>query len=266
MNSYRYPDIDDKLTAQFIKQSEPYANYWEESETRALKYVGDLLRSSLPTRSRVRALDVGCGAGRLLPWIATFATDITALDPDDSRFAVARKYSDQLNDRSKITYETRPLSKLASHSYDLIVCNHIIQHIPTNDIKPMLQRLYELTAPGGILILSYSRATTKNDHYSIEHFEEDRVRSTPVDKVAFNTHVKANESGSLPVHYFNPSHLSKLGAELRWKELLGWTFHILDDLGILDRYINRDELANSEPKLFQTLGRDIVTVWKREET
>jgi SAM-dependent methyltransferase len=263
MNTYRYPDVDDEVTVRFIGQSEPYKGYWDESEQRALDHASQLLASTLKGRDDVMAVDAGCGPGRLLPWMSTFAARITAVDPDKDRLAIAKASNRQLNDQSDITYSAGPLGTLREASYDLIVCSHIIQHLVTDYVTSFLNQLHRLMSPDGLLVLSYSRAAVGDDRYSVDRLQDERVRSVPIDKEQFDRIVRENESGSLPIHFIDPDHLVGLAKDLGFKELWRWSFHALDDFGDLDQYVHRDELVNNSPELSRALGRDAMVVWQR---
>jgi SAM-dependent methyltransferase len=263
MNIYRYPDVDDEVTVRFIGQSEPYEGYWDESERRALTHASQLLASALKGRDDVMALDAGCGPGRLLPWISTFAARITAVDPDKDRLAIAKASNSQLDNQSDVTYSAGPLGTLKEASYDLIVSSHIIQHLVTDDVTSFLKQLHRLMSPDGLLVLSYSRAAVGDDRYSVDRVQDEKVESRPIDKEQFNRIVRESESGSLPIHFIDPNYLVRLAKDLGFKELWRWSFHALDDLGDLDQYVHRDELVNSSPELSRELGRDAMVIWQR---
>ena len=69
------------------------------------------------------------------------------------------------------------------HSYDLIICYHILEHI-TNDLQAMSE-LFRITQPGGKCIIQtpfkegeiYEDAAIKTDYDRLKHFgQEDHVR------------------------------------------------------------------------------------------
>ena len=265
MDGYRYPDPGDRVTATFIQQREPYPGYWAASERRALELLGDRLTDKLGPRRDVRALDAGCGEGRLLPWAAQFAADITASDPDTERIGVARERVAELPADTSITFQQSAITGINGGPYKLVLCSHIVQHVATTDIRPAMRHLYEITAPGGVLVLVYSRAPVGHGGFSLEWTEQGELRSSDVDQQRFDEVVTTDACpGVLPVRHLDPEEFGKEVAAAGWTACWDWTYHVLDDLGVLDRHIDRDELINDVPTLRQNLGRDIFTLWLKD--
>jgi SAM-dependent methyltransferase len=262
---YRYPDAGDRVTSSFIKQHEPYPGYWASSEERALRQVGTQLSATLGSRDRVRALDAGCGEGRLLRWIARFASKITAVDPDSERLNAARKRAAELPAGTEATFRQSPITDLSGGPFELVVCSHVIQHVPTTELVPILRRFHEITADGAALVLSFSRAPVGQGGYSLDRLERGEVRSQRVDRRQFNQACTArNACETLPVRHVDPEELAAEAAGAGWLASWDWTYHVLDDLGVVDEHADRDELTNDSPPLRRYLGRDIVTLWHRE--
>jgi SAM-dependent methyltransferase len=260
--NYRYPDTDDHITVSFIGSREPYPGYWEASEQRALVLAAEHLGTAFGPRTRTRALDVGCGSGRLLPWIAAFAADITASDPDPQRLALAEPQAAALAGTSTVRLTTSPVSELDG-PFDLVVCSHVIQHIPTADAPRLLARLAELTAPGGRLLISYSRAAVGRESFTVDAVEDGEVRSKPLSRKEFDDLVTAGTTTRLPVHHRDPNVLAAQAQALGWREDWRWVHHVIDDLGVLDTHVDRDVLVNDWAPLRDTVGRDVMALWVR---
>jgi SAM-dependent methyltransferase len=262
---YRYPDTGDRVTSSFIQQHEPYSGYWASSEERALRQVCAQLSATLGSRDRVRALDAGCGEGRLLPWIARFASKITAADPDAERLSAARKRAAELPAGTVATFRQSSITDLSGGPFELVVCSHVIQHVPTTELVPILKRLHEVTADGAALVLSFSRAPIGQGGYSLDRIEHGEVRSHRVGRQQFDQALTAgNALETLPVRHVDPEELAAEAAGAGWTASWDWTYHVLDDLGAVDEHVDRDELINGSLPLRRHLGRDIVTLWHRE--
>jgi SAM-dependent methyltransferase len=265
-DAYRYPDTDDRITLQFIAQSEPFPGYWGGADERAMSRAARELDDLLPQRTDVHALDAGCGPGRMLPWLSGRAGRITAMDPDANRLAEARQVATDLADAATISLAATSAHELADGPFDLVLCSHIIQHIPTATVPPLLTRLRELTRPGGILMLSYARAPAGADRYSVDRIVGDRTETEWVDQVRFDEVAGGPSDGTaLPIHYRDPFRLAEFGASLGWREVWSWSFHALDDFGVIDAHVDRDVLVNGTPELRRQFGRDIVVLWRRDE-
>ncbi len=259
-SSFHYSDTDDRITACFIGQAEPYAGYWAASEQRAFRLALGRLQEVLGPRSGVHALDAGCGDGRLLPWLEQVAGHIKAVDPDASRLATARYRAAELHTVSTPQLEISSITDLAGGPFDLVVCSHVIQHVPTGELVPLLRRLYQLTKRGGTLLLAYSRAPVGREGFSVDRIEDGEIRSLHLTREQFDS---AFSGDGLPIRYFDPVDLARQAHEIGWEESWTWAYHVLDNLGVLDSYINRDELVNNLRPLWQQLGRDMLALWHR---
>ncbi|WP_236725360.1 class I SAM-dependent methyltransferase [Amycolatopsis orientalis] len=259
--SYRYPDTGDHVTGTFIRRHEPYDGYWTASEDRALGKVAGQLTATLGARAGIKALDAGCGEGRLLPWVARFSADVTAADPDQERLAKARE---TVVEDTRFSFTASPITELDGGPYDLVVCSHVIQHVPTSDVAPILRRLAGLTAPGGALVLAYSRSPIGQGAFSLDSVEGGEVRSRRIGREQFDKALREGEGPALPVRYLDPAEVAAEAAEAGWRTEWEWTYHVLDDLGPADEHVDRDELVNASGPLRRHLGRDLVTLLRRE--
>ncbi|TDQ54956.1 class I SAM-dependent methyltransferase [Actinorugispora endophytica] len=106
----------------------------------------DLLLRHLPVGA-VRALDVGCGTGRLTRRLALRVDRVDALDPSPVMVAAARERTpDRLNARfTEATLADHPLEPGA---YDFVTALSSLHHMP---LGPSLARLRSALAPGGVL-------------------------------------------------------------------------------------------------------------------
>lgn len=254
-HDYRYPDPGDRVTHSFIARHEPFPGYWAASEQRALDLLGERLTPA------GRALDAGCGDGRLLPWLARFAGHITAADPDPARLASAREAGLAVD----VTFQQAAMADIEGGPYDLVLCSHIVQHMPTGAVEPALRHLHEITAPDALLVLAYSRAPVGHGGYVLEWREDGEIRYEKVDRQRFDEALTTGaRTGVLPVRLIDPEEFGKEVAATGWSPVWEWTYHVLDDFGVLDSYADRDDLVNGHPGLRHHLGRDICTLWRRD--
>jgi SAM-dependent methyltransferase len=92
-----------------------------------------------------RLLDVGCGPGLLLEEAAALGWDAFGVEP--SAWAVAEGRRRGL----EVRQGTSDSAELAPGSFDVIVANDVIEHVP--DPVAFCRRLHELLTPGGSLYL-----------------------------------------------------------------------------------------------------------------
>ncbi len=112
--------------------------------------VAEARRFGLPRRRR-RALDFGCGVGRLTQALAAHADAVLGLDVAPSMVAHARTFN---RHGDRVTYAVQaapPLSTLASRSIDLVVTGRVLQHIAPEYSRAYVAELARVLAPGGFL-------------------------------------------------------------------------------------------------------------------
>lgn len=105
----------------------------------------------LPKNKRSGILDVGCGDGQFLFFLQKNGyTEIEGIDTSSDRLALCRRYV-----TSKV-YCSEGQAWLRDHeeSYDLIVCNHLIEHLPNPDLYEFMEAITGALKKGGRLILT----------------------------------------------------------------------------------------------------------------
>ncbi len=105
------------------------------------------IRPELSTTRSFRLLDVGSGGGditrNLYTWAKKdgFRLDVTGTDPDSRALAFAGKRStENLRFLHSDTCELIQKGK----TYDFVVCNHVLHHLPDADVRPFLGALQQL--------------------------------------------------------------------------------------------------------------------------
>lgn len=112
--------------------------------------VAEARRLGLPRRRR-RALDFGCGVGRLTQALAAHADAVLGLDVAPSMVAHARAFN---RHGDRVTYAVQagpPLATLADRSIDLVVTGRVLQHIAPEYARAYVAELARVLAPGGFL-------------------------------------------------------------------------------------------------------------------
>jgi SAM-dependent methyltransferase len=103
------------------------------------------------TRSR-RALEIGCGPGRLLKPMSAFFGEIHGIDVSDE---MIRKAAENLGTIAHIHVKHAPDSNLAAfadESFDFIYSYAVFQHIPSREVVfGYLEEARRVLKPGGIL-------------------------------------------------------------------------------------------------------------------
>jgi len=104
----------------------------------------DLKVFFLPAQSGARLLEVGCGSGEMLKWLGERGWQVEGLDfdPQAVQNALAKGLQVYLGNLES--------QGLASDSYDAIVMNHVIEHVPNP--TALMEECYRLLKPGGTLV------------------------------------------------------------------------------------------------------------------
>ncbi|HXH00301.1 MAG TPA: class I SAM-dependent methyltransferase [Sphingomicrobium sp.] len=106
----------------------------------------ELLFGELP---RARALDHGCGVGRLtLPLTLHFA-NVVALDVSPDMLAEAKANSGRAGVANAHFLEADDHLSNAEGEFDFVNSNMVLQHVPVRRGLPLLFRLIEKVRPGG---------------------------------------------------------------------------------------------------------------------
>ncbi len=111
--------------------------------------VMDLL---LPDEGRI--LDIGCGFGLFAAYFGQTqpARRILGVDPDQRRIAMAQRVSSSLGlDNEFIAGDARDVSLDGGFAGAYVL--DVMHHIPASDQLPMLERLRDLLAPRGVLVV-----------------------------------------------------------------------------------------------------------------
>lgn len=106
----------------------------------------------VPDRPRRRALDFGCGIGRLTVALADYYDEVVGVDIAISMVEQARSRN-PAPDRIRYEHNTNPdLLKFPSGRFDLVCSWIVLQHMPPSLIKTYISELVRLVAPGGLLV------------------------------------------------------------------------------------------------------------------
>lgn len=266
-DDYIYPDCEDRILNSFVSQTEPYKGYWLESENRALARLADYLGEALPPRDWVRALDAGCGPGRALPWIAKFASRICAIDPDTDRLASARNLDFKTEaGETAVEFYNVTIDQMRDGQYELIVCNHVLQHVSTEASRAMLVTFRNLAAQGSVLVVSFSRSAIGNESFGIAYMDDGNPNFELVDRATFNAVADGKgRTGIVPVRKFDPDVFAAEALAAGWVVKWSWTYHAANwaETGV-DK--NIDENVNSNPSFRRQAQGDIYVAMHLRET
>ena len=136
-----------------------------------VKYV-ETLGINIPM---TKALDFGCGVGRLTQALAHYFDEVCGVDIAPSMIMLAKKYNRQGDKCRYYLNETDDLKLFTNSSFNFIYTNITLQHIEPRYSKSYLKEFLRILAPHGLLIFQQpserilrARAPSKRLKQSIE--------------------------------------------------------------------------------------------------
>ena len=143
----------DTLNA-YDRDAAAYAEDWETQPPAA-----DMHALILKYFSPGPTADIGCGSGRDAAWLTGHGFAATGYDASEGLLAEAR----QRHPRVRFQQASLPsLDGVPPASFDNVLCETVIMHLPAQDIPASVRRLVEILKPGGALYLSW-RVTEEAD-------------------------------------------------------------------------------------------------------
>jgi SAM-dependent methyltransferase len=101
-----------------------------------------------------RALDFGCGAGRLSLGLATNAEEVVGVDVSPEMTRVAGRLAAGIPNVSFQVNDRPDLGIFPDAWFDVVLTLIVLQHLPSRDlVKRMVAELVRVTAPDGIAII-----------------------------------------------------------------------------------------------------------------
>ncbi|WP_236700686.1 class I SAM-dependent methyltransferase [Allosalinactinospora lopnorensis] len=102
---------------------------------------------------RDRALDFGCGAGRLSNALAGYFDTVTGVDISEPMLAEARRL-DRSGGRIEFRLNDGPdLAAFADGSFDLVYCDLVLQHLPPDLAAGYLREFTRVVRPSGAMVI-----------------------------------------------------------------------------------------------------------------
>ncbi len=146
---YRPESLDDSKLAEFFASGEE----WIERSFRTIRAHLD------PSFAPRRALDFGCGVGRLVIPLARRCETVVGVDVSDSMLREAEKNCGARGLKNVTLVRGDDGLTGVAGRFDLVTSYTVLQHIPTHRGFRLFRRLTELVADGGcgVLHVTYSK-------------------------------------------------------------------------------------------------------------
>lgn len=109
-----------------------------------------LLDEILNGKTAEQSLEIGCGFGRLTPWIADYSDQHYAVEPEESLLASARQM------HPEVAYANTTAQDLPypDNKFDLVVSWTVLMHVPDEQIRDVCDELCRVTGDEATVILA----------------------------------------------------------------------------------------------------------------
>lgn len=116
----------------------------------------DTLRIQDRIREGLTVLEVGSGLGYVTNRLAQIGS-VSVVD-------VSEVALDRVKDICELTYLSDDTDRLPDNYFDLIICNNVVQHVPTVELKRELADFIRSLRPNGLFALQFVSADEGSDH------------------------------------------------------------------------------------------------------
>ncbi len=142
----------------------PGAIFDEESRRRKADKTLAILADFIGDLRPLSLLDIGCGAGRSTQWYADRVRLAIGVDIDVDAVRDAHAHSGRDNAFYLVMDSQR--CGFADASFDVIVCNHVYEHVP--DAGALMTEIRRLLKPGGVCYFGAgNRLSLMEPHYRL---------------------------------------------------------------------------------------------------
>src|SRR5580692_2800809 len=164
--------VSERMRADWNQRAREDAHYYvafgglDQSEEEFLATAADVLRSiegqlkRLPAKANrraYRALEIGCGPGRLVKPLSRHFGEIHGVDVADEMIRLARKRLSDIPHAHFHATDGASLPQFADESFDFIYSYAVFQHIPSREVVyQYLKEIRRVLKPGGLARLQFN--------------------------------------------------------------------------------------------------------------
>ncbi|AKJ69400.1 SAM-dependent methyltransferase [Pandoraea thiooxydans] len=145
--------MDEQTVETYSTRAERFAAEWRDQPPPTDMYA--MLQRYFAAGGKTA--DIGCGSGRDVAWLNDHGYPAVGYDAAEGLIAQAAIDFPSLTFR----HAALPaLASIASESYDNVLCETVIMHLPPDEVTQACARLVDILRPAGTLYLSWRVAPT----------------------------------------------------------------------------------------------------------
>jgi SAM-dependent methyltransferase len=169
--------------------------------------VMDLVDSRNVPLTRGRALDFGCGVGRLTQGLARVFDRVDGVDISPSMINAARRWN-RHGDRARYhVNQSDDLALFGDEQFDFIYSNIVLQHVRPKYVEKYLAEFMRILRPGGVVVFQMPSAPHRDRLGLKMRFMTERARVRYISR-------RANYHGVLEFHWINRRKVIRLLRQL----------------------------------------------------
>jgi ubiquinone/menaquinone biosynthesis C-methylase UbiE len=166
----------------------------------------------LKDRKRPRILDLGCGAGRHLVYLAKEGFRVDGMDFSERGLLYASEWLLREGVGATLTRADMTELPYANNCFDALISIHVIFHNLVTQLRQSLREIYRVLRPGGMALLTFQ--STRSYRFG---------RGTQLEPRTFIPDIGGD--AGVPHHYMD---LAEIGKEL--DQFCVWNVNLSEDL------------------------------------
>lgn len=126
------------------------AAFFAKGEAKVEAFLHTIRQHLMPEFAPQRALDFGCGVGRLTLPLAARCREVVGVDVSPSMLDEARRNCEARSIRNVMLVRGNDALSTVEGRFDLVLTYVVLQHIPPRRGERIIQALLDRVAPGGV--------------------------------------------------------------------------------------------------------------------